>query len=500
MLDNFQNLGQGIKAMAKAEVPFFNHDSTGLQTKGNTYDEIKNYIYNNVSLSSTGRFIYEYFGVSTKEKDILKQSIIQETSPFFQNSIKTGVLKDKLETLSANIQQGWVLNKKSGEEYNPVDEIELLNITQNVILDYDFINEFTYNLLTTDKFLVHLEVKEDSIKFLTRPQHSYFILDDKLHMITPHEDGFLVEIETESTYDKIFVNKNKKGEWQSEELTSIKKEKSLKAFYTEVQGVDVVKDSSLELSLLYSEAFTSLQKELKVSPTNVTVDKRLAPNGQFNFYENATIGIRRPDSINVDVNDDTEISYNQMNIRASEYREALAIINRQLDNNLLADKKELGLDPTATAVNANLSEVAKKVNSIKDMLANSINDMLFDFLDIDIYLISIAPYKIDTKELNDRLDASEIEQGLDTRKNILRKRNPNWTEKQLTENYLTIEIKLGKPLTELETEEAKKLGLIKEEEVKDEKDGQEGTGELNDGHDIQDELVVQSGTEQDIDG
>lgn len=457
---NISNIFSSMDNGKKTYDPIINDDSysdyQGVITLGNTYDNIKK--FGNLNYNKYTSFIKTTFDVDLRSTDVATGQIYDETSLFYNTSVSTSILSNKIETLTGNVLDGWKITKNG----KTVSNINIDNITQEVILGQNELDKITtFNLLFSN-YLIYLVINDDEIELQTYEPWRYFKKDGKLHIVSYlGDETYSVFIDSDTDTEKVIYTKTEDETIRQRGETSPKSNTLIKNYIEVKETSNVVSNASRELSLMDSELVSSIQKEVKISPTNVVIDRRLAQKGRVNLYQNAIVEIEREEGLNIDSADTSELKYYQTNMRSSEFQIMTKVISDRLDNSLLADKKELGIDPTATAVNFNSSEVAKKINRIKNNISKTVNAVFKGVLGSN-YRLEVDDYKINIKSINDEQDAYEIQNGLVSRRTKMQQRNPNMKDKDLDIEYLTIEIKMGNTLTVDEKNKAIELGLLEE--------------------------------------
>lgn len=406
-------------------------------------------------------------GSSCKQvRSILVKSFFEEKNEFYQNNMKTVLFKTLINKISSRVLDDYEYLDVNNE---PVEKIKFINGIDFKVKKHE-LKSISENLLLYG--VTHIKVDIINNEFILKVVEPYKIIE------FDNGFGYLFKKNAKILLEKRFFEVEK-GKFYIQILEYNEKDKELvileeyensfnnNLIFKLESNLEIVTDGLLEMLMMYSQLFGSVQKEILMSTIKVFADKGYLNSEGYDYLREAYVPVSTPDQSEslTDSNKPLFQTY-QSDIRAEELNKLRDFIKDEISTVLQMDKASLGIDTTnetATASVIKLSQTADTINTIKKIIEEQVNKFLNDFTSNSIS-INIPDYQVKNEEktLNNVTSAINSKTPLITLKTAINKLHENWTEEQKEVEYLTIMFQNGIIFTSEQEKRAIELNIMEE--------------------------------------
>lgn len=387
-------------------------------------------------------------------------SILNETNDFYSSHIKSGIAKTMSERISARVLDDYEIVSNDDKERKITQDINIYNKKYKYKMNNDFFDfsDIVKNLIWYSKIYILLVKEEDKISFKSIPPFRIDKINKEYYYKYEFNGDAYYKIYNEKTIKTYKIERGK-----SEYISIEDNQFGFMPIIEMSLGSEITNISTTENILMFSEALTLLQKEIKTSSHQVFLSKEYIKN---NSLINSHFVVVNTPKVEYKMTDAPKPLYEVYSpeIRTDQINNLLDKCKDNISQNMQMDKSTLGLDnntstQTATESKINSTTSMETINKIKKDVQIQLNK-LFSYITKDKYKIVINPYSYEDKKAELDIYTQELNNGFIDYEEAVRLSHPEYSDKEIKETYLTILYRKGIPITQKERKEMKKLGII----------------------------------------
>jgi hypothetical protein len=228
-------------------------------------------------------------------------------------------------------------------------------------------------------------------------------------------------------------------------------------------GDSVITNGSIEMILMQSKLFTTLNHEVESTKTKIFMDQTYLKF--YNSIREHFVPVASPEMIEEN-NSRPIFEALQSNLKSDDLKKANEILENQIATNLMLDKSTLGLSSvTATELNMSTSQTCDTINILKSKVENAITLFICELLNSDDYFIKIKDYSIKNEKENITLTSQLLQVGAITELSAVKKLNPEWSLLEQKIEAYSLMYQKGTPFTEKQRIEAVELGILQSSNI-----------------------------------
>lgn len=466
MSDIFKSIADTASTTA-ANVKYFTEHKIG-DARPNTNrmiaDDIKDAyivpmgnIYEAIYGAITGNDKYKLEGEQYKSWMI--DSIVEETNQFYLQNIKSNTLKNITKKLNTRIIDNLKLNGKN------VDSIPykfIINESEyGYIVDRNTVKEISQALLLCDNVCLRLYSPQSGIiKSIVVKPHQYLEYNGSFFFPYCSDGIWYVEqrsyIDGVLHVDTLIWSKGKLYKSNSVTMTT-----SSAMVYKYSTDIELVSNGALELILMYSQFWGTVDKEIVLAVLQLFVDQGYINNTDALHLREYLVPVSNPDTDMVGEEAKPLFEVVQPNLRSTDLRELRSFIKDEIIEVLGLDKAAIGFNDdisTATQTKVMNSQTVDTINDIKASIETAINYFLTSITGTNSK-IEIERYRINDQStiIQDNQIALASRQ-MDIKEAVFRE-FPTKSQEENEEHYLRILLRNDLRLMPDEVELAKKYNL-----------------------------------------
>lgn len=395
--------------------------------------------------------------------------VYNEELAFYDTNARTSILKTMIKRVASKILDNYEVTDKDGNKVEYI-EIEVGAAKTTLVLSHGTYTDAVRRLLLGGRvYLVAYVNDEGDLYFKVKDRYEVranptgydilYTVDGKPHIERRHlnnEARGVIEV----------LKQDKKGDW----VVIYDKETDLEAFDAfGVYPIEIdpfVTRGTLELVLMYSQLYGTINKEAVMGALQIFADKNYNTEALANLQDFFTPVATPNTSVSLEEGGKPLWEAYAPTLRDGSLNTLRDMLRDEIAASLMLDRGSLGLDSngaTATEETIKLSASVDTINMIKQEVAEVFTTYLIKLLEVG-YTFVIKPYqvndvtaKVDTanKALSGRL------MSLPTAVKFI---HPEWTADEVMAEVLAIKIENMAELTPAEEAQAIELGLLAEQE------------------------------------
>lgn len=397
----------------------------------------------------------------------LVDSIADETNQFYCQNVKSNTLKNITKKLNTRIIDNLKLN---GKNVDAIPYKFVINGSEyKYIVDRNTVKEISQALLLCDNVCLRLYSPEVStIKSIVVKPYQYLEYNGSFFFPYCSNGKWYVEQRTHIDgalhIDTLIWHAGKlKGE------SSIMIETSSAMVYKYSTDIELVSQGALDLILMYSQFWGTVDKEIILAVLQLFVDQGYVNNCEALHLREYLVPVSNPDTDMVGEEAKPLFEVVQPNLRSTDLRELRSFIKDEIIEVLGLDKAAIGFNDdisTATQTKVMNSQTVDTINDIKSSIETAINYFFTAITGVSSK-IEIERYRINDQStiIQDNQIALASRQ-MDIKEAVFRE-FPTKSQEENEEHYIRILLRNDLRLMPDEVELAKKYNLWDESMVPD---------------------------------
>lgn len=386
-------------------------------------------------------------------------SIAEETNQFYCKNIKSNTLKNITKKLNTRIIDNLKLNGKN------VDSIPYKFVINGreykYIVDRNTVKEISQALLLCDNVCLRLYSPEvGAIKSIVVKPYQYLEFDGSFFF--PYNNNGKWYVEQRTFSDGILrIDTLEWDEGKLHAMPGVQIETSSAMVYKYSTDIELVSNGALDLVLMYSQFWGTVDKEIVLAVLQLFVDQGYINNSDALHLREYLVPVSNPDTDMVGEEAKPLFEVVQPNLRSTDLRELRSFIKDEIIEVLGLDKAAIGFNDdisTATQTKVMNSQTVDTINDIKASIETAIN-YFFTTITGTTSKIEIERYRINDQStiIQDNQIALASRQ-MDIKEAVFRE-FPTRSQEENEEHYIRILLRNDLKLMPDEVELAKKYNL-----------------------------------------
>lgn len=419
---------------------------------------------------------YDGLGYSWSKADHhawIAQQIYDETLPFYEKNVRTSILRTTMKRVASKVLDNYSITDAKGKEVNNFT-IDLGGVTTEHVVDDNTYTEAVKQLLLGGTVYLVAYFNEDG--------QLYFKVKDRYN-VRPNPTGWDI-LYTENGKPKvqrrhldnnaqpvvdILQKSEKRDVWEIAYTDTIAGEQfdAMDTFGVYPLTIEqFVTTGTLELVLMYSQTWGTIDKEIVLGALQLFADKGYTSTGLIAMQDFYTPVDTPKTSTALEDGGKPLFEVYSPQLRENALQVLRDIIREEIATTLMLDKTSLGIDSngaTATEESIKLSASVDTINMLKKDVERALNTFLVT-LSGGLYMVAIERYRVNDMASLVDVVAKAKSAGMISINTGVETIHPDWTEDEIAEEVVRIKLETMQELTPTEDKLAQSLGIIVQSE------------------------------------
>jgi hypothetical protein len=391
------------------------------------------------------------------KNNFYKHSILKESNSFFDSNIKTSKLEEVVKKINAKVLDEFSFYDLTNEG----EPIEVFNTESgSFIFDRSELAKLSEQLIIYGNSFCKVNIVDGKFDFNFIEPFKVFENELFTDVVFSKKGKILIERRFEN---EIQILKESASSGKLEVISKNVHNTENKLIFKIDMGDSVITNGSIEMILMQSKLFTTLNHEVESTKTKIFMDQTYLKF--YNSIREHFVPVASPEMIEEN-NSRPIFEALQSNLKSDDLKKANEILENQIATNLMLDKSTLGLSSvTATELNMSTSQTCDTINILKSKVENAITLFICELLNSDDYFIKIKDYSIKNEKENITLTSQLLQVGAITELSAVKKLNPEWSLLEQKIEAYSLMYQKGTPFTEKQRIEAVELGILQSSNI-----------------------------------